>query len=224
MTADDIKSAARRNMEIRMNKLRRLMGTAADAKRTAETFRKAGLSAKDLRSGIEQVKSFSWVPGFFPTPTAIISRMIEIAGITPDSKVLEPSAGNGKIADAVRRITNDIECVEIVPALAEVLRRNGHATNNSDFLLWAPDPSFDAVIMNPPFERRQDEAHIRHAYGFLKPGGILVSIACALSGERLREWVEGLGGTVESLPEGAFRASERPTGVRTSLLTIRKET
>src|SRR3546814_19124442 len=38
---------------------------------------------------------------------------------------------------------------------------------------------FDAVIMNPPFDRGRDCDHVRHALAFLKPGGVLVAIMSA---------------------------------------------
>lgn len=33
--------------------------------------------------------------------------------------------------------------------------------------------------MNPPFDRGRDCDHVRHAYQFLKPGGVLVAIMSA---------------------------------------------
>lgn len=48
---------------------------------------------------------------------------------------------------------------------------------------------FDAVIMNPPFSRRQDVRHITKAMSMLKPGGRLAAIASAEGANDLRRFV-----------------------------------
>jgi phospholipid N-methyltransferase len=42
------------------------------------------------------------LPGFFPTPRPVISRMLELAEIKDGDRVLEPSAGKGDILDMIR--------------------------------------------------------------------------------------------------------------------------
>src|SRR3546814_1183198 len=42
--------------------------------------------------------------------------------------------------------------------------------------LNSPVFSVDAVVMNPPFEKGQDVAHVLHAWRSLKTGGTLVAI------------------------------------------------
>src|SRR3546814_16691239 len=67
----------------------------------------------------------------------------------------------------------DVTCVELQPGFAHELRViHGFADAiEGDFL--ALDPAhyapFDAVIMNPPFDRGRDCDHVRHALAFLKP-------------------------------------------------------
>jgi 16S rRNA G1207 methylase RsmC len=84
---------------------------------------------------------------------------------------------------------------------------------------------FDRIVMNPPFADQQDIRHVRHALGFLKPGGRLVAIMSAgvtFREDRLarefRALVEDRGGTIEELPADAFKASG--TGVLAVLVTI----
>ncbi|MFD2427391.1 hypothetical protein ACFSUK_02785 [Sphingobium scionense] len=73
--------------------------------------------------------------------------------------------------------------MELQPGFAHELRViHGFADAiEGDFL--ALDPAhyapFDAVIMNPPFDRGRDCDHVRHALAFLKPGGVLVAIMSA---------------------------------------------
>ncbi len=95
---------------------------------------------------------------------------------------------------------------------------------------WQPDPNsdpIDAVIMNPPFSKGQDMAHVSRALEFLRPGGTLVAImpptwrtsgrnaAAAFIGkisDHSYDWID--------LPEGSFR--EADTSVNTGILTIHK--
>ena len=52
---------------------------------------------------------------------------------------------------------------------------------NRDFLTMKPGdiPQVDKIIMNPPFDRGGDCDHVRHAFQFLKPGGVLVAVMSA---------------------------------------------
>ncbi len=79
--------------------------------------------------------------------------------------------------------------------------------------------------MNPPFKNQADIKHINHALKFLKPGGKLVSVMSASVGFRentltnkFRSLIEERGGSIESLPDGAFK--ESGTMVRTVIVVI----
>ena len=96
-----------------------------------------------------------------------------------------------------------------------------------DFMasLPAEDAPFDRILMNPPFHRGADAAHIGHALDFLAPGGRLVAIASgAFSGRAtkatkvVRDRIEAWGGQIDSLPEGSFK--EAGTSVATVLITV----
>ncbi len=65
------------------------------------------------------------IPGFFPTPRPIISRMLELAGIQPGERVLEPSAGKGDILDMIRQHHPDamLHGIEYNAMLLELLDR-----------------------------------------------------------------------------------------------------
>lgn len=43
------------------------------------------------------------LPGFFPTPSSVAKRLLDLAAIASGMTVLEPSAGTGTLADAIRR-------------------------------------------------------------------------------------------------------------------------
>ena len=169
------------------------------------------------------------IEGFFPTPKTIVEKMLDEADIKPGEKVLEPSAGKGNIADAIRENhpDNALDVVEWNTSLNELLTEKGHNVVGVDFLQHTGE--YDKIIMNPPFEKGQDIDHIRHAYSLLNDGGRVVCIMSEgpfyrsdKKATEFREWLDSLGGVSEKLPEGAFKASERSTGVNTRLVVIDK--
>ncbi|CAK0749225.1 hypothetical protein CCP3SC1AL1_1690001 [Gammaproteobacteria bacterium] len=173
------------------------------------------------------------IPGFFPTPPAVISLMLEEANIQPGDQILEPSAGTGNLADAARDAGGEVVCVECQYSLAEILELKGHNTRRADFLtenFW-PLPGFDKILMNPPFEKGQDAEHVRRAFGFLKPGGRLVAIMSEgtffrsdSQAEEFRAWLRDVEGRSERLPEGSFKNTGEvsQTGTAARIVVISK--
>ena len=111
--------------------------------------------------------------------------------------------------------------------LAELIKLYGFDCHQVDFMSINPRDMFDIILMNPPFEDRQDIAHIKRAYEWLNDGGELVAIASAgvqFRNDRLtaefREWVDGLGGSIQALPEGSFKPSG--TNVNTAIIKLTK--
>lgn len=169
------------------------------------------------------------IPGFFPTPAPVIRTMLDYADISEGMSVLEPSAGKGDIADVVRAEGIVPDVIEINAELRSVLGRKGHTVVGEDFL--ETTGQYDRIVMNPPFEKRQDIEHVRHAYGLLAPGGRLVSIMSAgpfsssdTKSVAFRDWLDEVGGEVEQLPERAFQGagSFRQTGVSARVVVIDK--
>lgn len=192
-----------------------------------------------LRTG--QAVQVVSAPQLFPTPAHVAARMVELAGVKPGDRVLEPSAGTGALLGAFggRPWVGQAQCdrgqvhaVEIVPALAHRLDSQFPLTRVHcvDFLTidgpeadaptlgapgWSPLGLFDVVLMNPPFApSAADVRHILHARRFLAPGGRLVAICAA--GPRQHEALQGLADSWEYLPPGTFTG----TDVRTVLLTM----
>jgi predicted RNA methylase len=182
--------------------------------------------AESLKAGVQVVAA----PQLFPTPSELASRMVADADIQPGDSVLEPSAGTGRIVDAIlaRDSSARVVAVEINSQLSEAMGRRvkENATIRlADFLQCDVEllGSFDRILMNPPFSNGQDIAHIKHALTFLRPGGRLIAI-CAdgpRQNEHLRPIVEQMGGTWEPLPPDTFK--ESGTSVRTALINLTVE-
>lgn len=156
----------------------------------------------------------------FQTPEGLAQRMVALAGANATRCVLEPSAGLGRILDALKPCSPaEVVAVEMASqCAAELYRRQDVRLYQRDFLTVEPAElgQFDAVIMNPPFHMRADIRHILHAQKFLLPGGILVALC--LDTHHRDKALQPLALSWEKIPAGAFKESN--TGVATVLLTI----
>jgi 2-polyprenyl-3-methyl-5-hydroxy-6-metoxy-1,4-benzoquinol methylase len=168
---------------------------------------------------------------FFPTPKPLAAKMAEMAGVKPGMSVLEPSAGNGHLADAARDAGATVDAIEISDTLRNVLSAKGHNIAAHDFDTFEPGKQYDAVIMNPPFSDRKDATHIMRAFDMLKPGGKLVAIAgegvffgTDQRATAFRSWLDEHGADVEKLPANTFKGSDLPsqTGANARMLVIAK--
>lgn len=168
---------------------------------------------------------------FFPTPAHVAQRMAKLANIREGMRVLEPSAGNGNLADAAKAEGGQVDVIEISSQLRDILTAKGYTVVDHDFEGFTPDKPYDAIVMNPPFSNRQDAAHIMRAFGMLAGGGTLVAIA----GEGVffgkdqkavafREWLEQHGADVEPLEAGTFKdnALLAQTGANARLIVLHK--
>ncbi len=157
------------------------------------------------------------------TPPALVDRLLNSVRLERDSRVLEPEAGSGCIADAAKQVTPNVDCVELNYALRELLELKGHRLIGDDFLELSPQPVYDAVLMNPPFS--QECEHIRHAYDFLKPGGTLAAVCLPRVSQsqsrkytEFRDWLAWRPHSIQQLQDVKFEM----TGVSTDLLVIRR--
>lgn len=218
-----------RAMYTKVNKVLEAAGGKWDRKAKAHVF------ATDAEDRMDQIIVTGEVDlpkdefEFFPTPGAVVSLVHELADIHFNMAVLEPSAGRAAMVERCKQF-QFVHCIEKMPSNAQYLRELGwlDSVTEADFLTVAPTPTFDRVLMNPPFSKGQDVKHVTHALGFLKPGGRLVAIMSAGVTFRqdkrtteFRDMVERMGGTIEPLPEGSFKSSG--TMVNTVIVTIDKD-
>lgn len=226
-----------RKTYLEVNKVLEYLGGKWNRKFKAHLFESSISDAIDdiLLTGMvtDKKKEFQ----FFETPQDIVGQLIELAEIDPEHKCLEPSAGQGIIAEALRKIVNkNLTCVELMPENVAVLISKGFQVQAGDFLKYEYIPSFvsdcafilyDRIVMNPPFTKQQDLLHVEKALICLKSGGILVSVMSAgvmfRKNKRTLSFWEKVNKhkyEVIELPKGAFKLSGAM--VNTIILKITK--
>lgn len=161
----------------------------------------------------------------FFTPPDLADRIAELADVS-GFHVLEPSAGKGALVAACYAAEADrVDAVEIDGEnLAALEKANPKGdVYHDDFLAWereAAGTAYDRIVMNPPFTKNQDIAHVAAALRLLERDGILVAImGPQVDRPAFKTLVAGRNHDIEKLPAGTFRSSG--TDVATILLTVR---
>lgn len=137
---------------------------------------------------------------FYPTPSDIAYKLVQLAELNDYEEVLEPSAGQGAIVDAILADNNlaNVSYCELMPEHSEFMLGKAIKLAN-DFMELPTSKKFDKVIANPPFNKSQDVMHIQKMYKHLKtgPNRILISIASVGwmqatqgAGKKFREWLD----------------------------------
>lgn len=160
----------------------------------------------------------------FQTPEPIALQMSGMLDLRDDHRVLEPSAGLGRLYKAIRfRKDSHVTLIDSNPDCCRELYLMTEPDTQScllqrDFLAVNPQEIglFDRIIMNPPFKRGTDITHIEHARQFLAPGGRLVAL-CSAGPRQAKKY----GDHWEMLPAGSFKSEG--TSVNVAIVTINKE-
>jgi len=216
-----------RKMYVKVNDILEAAGGKWNKKAKAHIFEDGALERLDeiiLTGEVDKPKDEF---NYFPTPSNVVDRLIELAGITKAMSVLEPSAGRGAIALRCVKEGAEVDCFELMEANYDVLHNLGvfRFIQCYDFLMREPTQIFDRVVMNPPFQKQQDIKHVTHALKFLKDGGKLISVMSSSITFRenkltkeFRDLIDERGGWIERLPEGSFK--ESGTMVNTCIVVI----
>jgi len=160
---------------------------------------------------------------FFETPPELADKLVELAFEVPYEigRVLEPSAGQGAIIDAIHRYEPDIlvHCFELMPHNRIVLEEKYGLHQiclykQTDFLKSDKKECYSTIIANPPFTKNQDIEHLYKMYYSLEHGGRLV---CIVSNHyensvnrkevAFREFLEVNEAEIHNIPMGSFKAS-----------------
>ncbi|WP_027462894.1 SAM-dependent methyltransferase [Deinococcus ficus] len=187
-------------------------------------------SEVDLRRKLAHLNAGGRLPprnplAFFPTPPEVAQQVAELAHEALGYRahlgrrvtVLEPSAGEGALLQAVERVWDDpahldLHAWELDPGRAAILHVLGYRVTRADFLSCATPA--DLIVMNPPFSVPGDalawRTHLIHAVGLCREGGSVIAVlpAVPLLEDRLlapllldREY------EVLPLPDGSFKSS-----------------
>lgn len=165
--------------------------------------------------------------GFFPTPVALINRLLAKALLRPGTHVIEPQAGQGGLACAAAAAvggTHLVTVCELMERNVRKLRDAGFAAvHHGDFLRMPPVRTFASAVCNPPFSGGQDIEHVLHASRFIEPGGTVTSYMSRTwlyaenkKSKAFRDFLDKVNADVEEVDAGAFRSSG--TNVATTLV------
>ena len=167
---------------------------------------------------------------FYPTPRQVIEKVLYETGlhkldnrygrVEQPKRVLEPSCGDGRMMTAIAERGHRVFGIEIHPGRAAEAVRNGCRAMCANFLETAPNPIYDAVVMNPPFYGEHWRKHLAHARKFLAPGGVLACILPATA-EYDHGIAKGTGGEWCDLPVASF--AESGTNIPTGFLILHGE-
>lgn len=93
----------------------------------------------------------------YSTPAPLAYLASELAGVTPTTKLIESTAGNGMLA--IGAATNNAVINELNPKRAAMLKAIGFdvTIKNAATQTLAPAKSVDAVVINPPFGATKDD-------------------------------------------------------------------
>lgn len=156
------------------------------------------------------------------TPPELAKELVALAGVRKDSRVLEPEAGIGNIADAAKEVTDHVDCIERMTDFCEILKLKKHNVIGNDLLTAETAPIYDAVVMNPPFSEECE--HIKRAFDFLRPGGSLVAVCSSSiqwkSTRKYEQFHDWLSEHTHSIDECG--AKFEMTGVHTVVLVVDK--
>ena len=160
---------------------------------------------------------------FFETPEKLAESLVKIADIREGETVLEPSAGRGRVLEAIRKVCRNplVACYEMQPTLYMDLSARGYHVEGHNFLSCSKH--YDVIIANPPFTKQQDTIHIHHMLDIADRKVVSVASASLMWREDnktglLRDRIEKLGGTITPLPDNSFKSSG--TGVRTCVVDV----
>jgi hypothetical protein len=180
------------------------------------------------------------IDGYYPTPKKLINKILEGLDFrTNIHTVLEPSAGDGNIAEVVlERMKSvrynsysrnekkyDIDCIEINSELSYILKGKGFRVVHDDFLTYDTYKKYDLIIMNPDFE--QGDKHLLKALSLIEHGGTVICILNAntiknpYSNTRkdLVRKLNDYNASVEYLQE-EFTQAERRTNVEIAVVRV----
>ena len=146
---------------------------------------------------------------FYATPLECVYALLDnYDGIGPKDIILEPSAGNGNIIQALRNkgYKNFIEAVELRDDETSELMKKADEVSICNFLTdYDATCKYDVIIGNPPYSLAQE--FIDKSLELLIPGGRLIFLLRTnfLESKKRFEWWQN------KIPSGLYVLSKRPS-------------
>jgi hypothetical protein len=162
---------------------------------------------------------------YYPTPEKVVDHVLEHhVGDVVGVEVLEPSCGDGRFLDGLRKRKAKAYGIEVDALRAAAARSKGHTVLTANFLATPAVKKFKVVVMNPPFYGTHYAEHVLHAMDFIEPGGRLIAILPVTAREHgLLDHLlpkKGWSTPWHDLPVGSF--SDSGTNINTVVLTLTK--
>lgn len=174
---------------------------------------------------------------FYPTPSDLVTKMLQGLELEHIKYVLEPSAGKGDILNGLKEKEKEmigvwykhefnIDCIEIDNELQDNLKGKGYNVIFNDFLKFETLKEYDLIVMNPPFS--EGDKHLLKAIKMQeKNGGYIVAL---LNAETLKNpfsnirkelliKLEEYNAHIEYI-KNAFSDAERRTDVEIAMIKI----
>lgn len=168
---------------------------------------------------------------FFATPETLADELVALADIDEQDVILEPSAGQGAIIKAIRRVfpNRRICAVELMDINRTLLKKfeNIELFDEKDFMNVTESTKFDIIIANPPFSKNQDIDHVMKMYSMLNEYGRLVSVvsnhwkgSTRKKESEFEDFLHRNGADIYDIEKGSFK--ESGTMVGGSIIVINK--
>lgn len=165
-----------------------------------------------MRSGYPNIKDHQ----YYPTPNSIVDTIKDYLGCGVDSdliKVLEPSAGSGKLAE-IFQAKDVVECVEVSPFFCNILQNKGFKNvHNQDFIKFKTENRYDLIVMNPPYAKKQLEDHLSKALTLLADDGELILVAPKGKLNAIAEIAKSYNVEVLATHQGEFEDTKIETSI-----------
>jgi len=189
---------------------------------TYSQYRKAA-SANSQKIHVKELP-FGDNSDFFPTPSALVGRMLNRVNWKRLKTILEPSAGKGDIVECI--LAYGDSSVEIDANLRYILMGKKFRVVHDDFLTYKTQKRYDLIIMNPPFSNGDE--HLLKALEMQEQSG--GQIVCLLNAETLKnaytnrrkvlmQKLSKYGAQIEYIKDG-FKKAERKTDTTIALIYI----
>lgn len=206
------------------DEIKRLIGQAGGryVQGKAQFVFELGIDAREVLTRLVAGESINFKQEFqfFETPAALavdlVGEVKEALGTLEGKRILEPSAGEGALADIARKSGADVVVIEAWNVNSLKLQAKGYSVLERDFLTVQPSEIgvFDAVIANPPFTKNQDIDHVMHMFQFVRPGGalsVIMSTGWIASEQQkhvqFREFLASQDVEYTNIESGAFKSS-----------------